>query len=138
MTLEIVQVPCFTDNYAILLHESTSGETLCVDAPEARPILSALADKGWKLTTLSITHPTTRDHVGGIKQIKKDITGAKHTARQAEARDIPELDETLSEGDQHHLAGTRSTSSKPPAIPVAISAYTGQKINCCLPAIPCS
>ena len=103
MTLEIVQVPCFTDNYAILLHESTSGETLCVDAPEARPILSALADKGWKLTTLLITHKH-QDHVGGIKQIK-DITGAKTYGPAAEAREIPELDETLSEGDRITFAG---------------------------------
>lgn len=103
MTLEIIQVPCFTDNYAILLHESTSGETLCVDAPEARPILSALSEKGWKLTTLLITHKH-HDHVGGIKQIK-DITGAKTYGPAAEARDIPELDETLNEGDRITFAG---------------------------------
>jgi hydroxyacylglutathione hydrolase len=103
MTLEIIQVPCFTDNYAILLHEDTTGETLCVDAPEARPILQALAEKGWKLTTLLITHKHA-DHVGGIKQLK-EIMGCKTYGPKAEARDIPELDESLTEGDSITFAG---------------------------------
>lgn len=103
MTLEIVQIPCFTDNYAILLHEPKTGETLCVDAPDARPILSALAERGWKLTALLITHKHA-DHVGGIKQLK-DISRCKVYGPSAEARDIPELDEQLSEGDRIEFAG---------------------------------
>lgn len=103
MTLEIVQVPCLKDNYAILLHEDTTGETLCVDAPEARPILSALAERDWKLNTLLITHKHA-DHVGGSKQLK-DIMGCKIYGPKAEAKDIPELDETLSEGDEISFAG---------------------------------
>ena len=42
MPLDLVTVPCLSDNYAYLVHDAASGETALVDAPEAAPILAAL------------------------------------------------------------------------------------------------
>lgn len=96
MSLQIVLIPCYTDNYAVLLHDQNSKETICIDAPEARPILSALSERNWSLNTLLITHHH-QDHISGIDQIK-EITGAKTYGPEAEKLQIPNLDETVKEG----------------------------------------
>lgn len=103
MSLETILVPCFTDNYAVLVHDTASNKTLCVDAPEARPILSALSERDWQLDTLLITHHH-HDHIGGNDQLKS-ITGTKIIGPEAEKRQIPNMDETVSDGDEIEFAG---------------------------------
>ena len=38
MPLEIITLPCLSDNYAYLLHDAKSGQTALVDAPEATAV----------------------------------------------------------------------------------------------------
>ena len=64
MPIEIVQVPCLTDNYAVLVHDSSAGLTACIDAPEAAPIAATLRSRGWRLTHLLITHHHGDDDLG--------------------------------------------------------------------------
>lgn len=97
MSLETILVPCYTDNYAVLLHDDKTNKTICIDAPEARPILSALSERNWSLDTLLITHHH-KDHIAGIDQIK-EITGAKTYGPEAEKLQIPGLDELVKEGN---------------------------------------
>ncbi|PJN94868.1 hydroxyacylglutathione hydrolase, partial [Amaricoccus sp. HAR-UPW-R2A-40] len=66
MPVEIVTIPCLTDNYAYLVHDPATGETLLVDAPEAEPIEAALEARGWRLTTILITHHHA-DHIGAVE-----------------------------------------------------------------------
>ena len=42
MPLELVTIPCLSDNYAYLVHDDKSGETAVFDVPEAGPILETL------------------------------------------------------------------------------------------------
>ena len=42
MPLEIVTIPCLSDNYAFLAHDAVTGQTALIDAPEAAPVLKAL------------------------------------------------------------------------------------------------
>lgn len=56
MPLEIVTIPCLSDNYAFLAHDAASGETALVDIPEAAPILAELDKRGWTLSHILITH----------------------------------------------------------------------------------
>ena len=49
MTIEIITIPCLSDNYAFLLHDQDTGTTALIDAPEAYPIQRVLDDKGWNL-----------------------------------------------------------------------------------------
>lgn len=97
MPLEIRTVPCLADNYAFLAHDTESKQTALVDAPEAAPILEALADTGWTLTDVLITHHHY-DHVDGLHEIL-----AKHPARvtgaRADTHRLPPLDVQVSEGD---------------------------------------
>ena len=68
MPLEIVTIPCLQDNYAFLGHDRDSGGTFLVDAPEPGPILAALADRGWTLDHVLLTHHHW-DHVDGLAGI---------------------------------------------------------------------
>lgn len=103
MPLETILVPCLTDNYAVLVHDADTGKTLCVDAPDARPIQTALAEKNWKLDTILITH-RHYDHVEGL-ELLKNVYKAKVIGPAAEAQHIPSLDEKVSEGASLEFAG---------------------------------
>jgi hydroxyacylglutathione hydrolase len=98
MSVEIRLVPCLSDNYAVLLHDSDI--TALIDAPEAAPIEKALDQEGWKLTHILITHHHS-DHVDGIAALKKKY-GAKVIGPRNDG-DIPMIDEKVSEGDSVRL-----------------------------------
>lgn len=103
MPLEIVTIPCLSDNYAYLAHDAASGETALVDAPEAAPILEALKDRGWRLSHVLLTHHHW-DHVDGL-----DAILAEHPAQvvgaAADAHRLPDLDLQVAEGDSFALGG---------------------------------
>ncbi len=61
---------CLKDNYGVLLHDSESGATASIDAPEAAPIEEALKATGWKLTDILVTHHHA-DHTAGIAALKE-------------------------------------------------------------------
>jgi hydroxyacylglutathione hydrolase len=88
---------CLKDNYGVLLHDPSTGTTAAIDAPEAAPIEAALAEMGWRLTDILITHHHG-DHTGGIAELKK-----KHLCRviapRKEASKIASVDVTVREGD---------------------------------------
>jgi len=88
---------CLKDNYGVLLHDPSTGATAAIDAPEAAPIEAALAERGWRLTDILVTHHHA-DHTGGIAELKK-----KHLCRvvapRKEATKIQNIDVTVREGD---------------------------------------
>jgi hydroxyacylglutathione hydrolase len=89
--------PCLSDNYGFLLHEPESGETACIDTPEADKILAEAEALGWRITQIWNTH-WHPDHAGGNERIKQ-ATGCRVLAPAGEAARIPAVDETVSEGD---------------------------------------
>ena len=103
MPLEIVTVPCLRDNYAFLGHNAETGETFLVDVPEAAPILKALADRGWSLSTVLITHHHP-DHIDGLAEVLARYE-AKVVGAASDAERLPALDKQVSEGDVLEIAG---------------------------------
>ena len=95
MPLELVTIPCLSDNYAYLVHDSDSGETAVVDVPEAAPILAALQDRHWQLSEIWITHHHG-DHIDGIPELRA-ATGAMVVGAEADAHRLPPLDLALPE-----------------------------------------
>lgn len=93
MPLELVTVPCLSDNYAYLIHDTETGETAVVDVPEAAPIIAALAERGWRLSDIWITHHHD-DHIQGIPELRA-ATGARVIGAAADAHRLPPLDLTL-------------------------------------------
>lgn len=97
MALEVVTVPCVSDNYAFVAHDAATGATAVVDVPEAAPILNALRERGWKASHILITHHHD-DHVAGVKALAA-ATGARVIGAAADAHRLPRLDEAVKEGD---------------------------------------
>lgn len=97
MPLEILTIPCLSDNYAFLAHDATSGDTALIDVPEAAPILAELKARGWRLTHVLLTHHHA-DHVQGVGAVL-----AEHDAivigAAADAHRLPSLDIAVTEGD---------------------------------------
>ena len=103
MPLEIVTVPCRSDNYAFLIHDGESGVTALVDAPETAPIEAALRERGWGLDEIWITHHHG-DHVEGVDDLRAAF-GAKVTGGAADAHRLPALDREVGDGDSFEFAG---------------------------------
>ena len=95
--LEIYQFPTRSDNYGVLIHDPETGATAAIDAPEAEPILAALAEKGWRLTDILVTHHHA-DHTAGIDALKTK-TGCTVYGPAREAGLIRGLDVEVKEGD---------------------------------------
>ncbi len=110
---EIVAVRCLKDNYAWLLH--ANGRTALFDAPEAAPILSALAERGWRLDRILLTHHH-HDHVGAVPELVA-ATGAAVTGAAADAHRLPPLDVAVAPGDTAEAAGL-------PAAVIDVSGHT--------------
>ncbi|WP_456389838.1 hydroxyacylglutathione hydrolase [Profundibacter sp.] len=97
MSLQIATIPCRSDNYAFLLHDTDSGQTALVDAPEAAPIINELDRRGWTLTQILITHHHY-DHIDGVEELRAKYA-AKVIGAKADAYRLPPLDLELVEGD---------------------------------------
>jgi len=102
MPIEIVTVPCLSDNYAFLIHDSASGQTALVDAPESAPIQAALSARGWSLSHILITHHHG-DHIDGVADLRS--SGVKVIGAGADAHRLPALDHMVADGDQFDFAG---------------------------------
>jgi len=103
MPLEIITIPCLSDNYAFLAHDAASGDTALIDAPEAGPILAALNARGWTLSHVLLTHHHW-DHVDGLADILAQQP-AKVIGAAADAYRLPPLDVQVSEGDTFDIGG---------------------------------
>ena len=99
--LDLVTIPCRSDNYAFLVHDAATGETALVDAPEAAPIAAELERRGWTLTDILITHHHG-DHVEGVPALR---AGARVIGAAADAHRLPELDLAVQDGDTITVCG---------------------------------
>jgi hydroxyacylglutathione hydrolase len=101
--LDVVLLPCLSDNYCVLLHAPESGETAAIDAPDAGAIRVALSERNWRLNEIFVTHHHT-DHTAGIAELK-GLYGARVTGPEAEADRIPGLTRPVAEGSRFDFAG---------------------------------
>jgi len=105
--LMFYQFPCLSDNYGVLVHDPSSGDTASIDAPEADAIETALQEKGWKLTHIFVTHHHW-DHTQGIAELKSRH-GCHVIGPAKEADRIETLDDTKNDGDRFTFGGQNVT-----------------------------
>ena len=106
--LEVVPVPCLSDNYAYLLIDRDTGTAIVVDPSEASPVEKALLEEGVKLEAIWCTHHHF-DHVGGNLELAAAHAGIAvlGSAHDAQAQQIPGLTRALRDGEEI-LFGARS------------------------------
>lgn len=103
MPLEIITVPCLSDNYAFLIHASETNTVAVVDVPEANPIQHELEKRNWTLTDILITHHHD-DHIAGVESLQ-GATGARVHGAVADTARLPPLDKAYREGDTIDFVG---------------------------------
>ena len=108
MALKIVRVPVLADNYAWLIHDDASGQTVAVDPGDGNPMLHAALDRGWTIDAIWNTH-WHPDHVGGNETI-----GAPVTAPAAEVLKIGRVDHPIAEGDTIAIGEHRAAVMRVP------------------------
>jgi len=110
MPLQIHQFPCLADNYGYLIHDPASGETACIDTPDAAEYLAQAKAKNWRITQIWNTH-WHADHAGGNEAIKA-ATNCTITAPAGDAAKIAGVDRKVDQSDT-----------------VTLGAYSAQVIN---------
>ncbi|MEW6438946.1 MAG: hydroxyacylglutathione hydrolase [Pseudomonadota bacterium] len=99
MSLQIHQFLCLSDNLCVLLHDTATGATAAIDAPDATPIVAALERKGWALSDILLTHHHA-DHIQGVPGLKAAFPDVRVSGPALEADKIGELDRELGDGDK--------------------------------------
>lgn len=99
--LELVTLRCLRDNYAYLIHGD--GQTALIDAPEAGPVLEALAARGWQLDHILLTHHHD-DHIQAVTELVA-ASGAQVWGNGSDAARLPPLDHPLTTGETVSLCG---------------------------------
>jgi len=96
-------IPAFEDNYFWLVHDADSTDAWVVDPGAAEPVEKSLAALGLRLTGILVTHHHA-DHTGGVSQLAE-----RHAARVVgpASERIPQIQQTLSDGDEVEIAGAR-------------------------------
>ncbi len=95
--LEILQFPCWEDNYGVLIHDASAGVTASIDAPEESAVRQALREAGLKLTHIFTTHHH-HDHVEGHSGLKRETSCRIYGSAQDASR-IPGIDVEINDGD---------------------------------------
>lgn len=103
MKLQIITVPCLSDNYSFLVHNPESSETLVVDVPEYEPVMAELIRRDWKLSEILITHHH-HDHIAGVDRLRSK-TGASVVGSPEDSRRLPKLDMHAQPGDNFSVCG---------------------------------
>ena len=98
MTTQVYQFMCLKDNFGVLIHNSTTGATASIDAPDGAAIIAAANAKNWRLTDALITHHHA-DHTQGIPDLKAAFPDLRVVGPQKEAARIASLDIAVEEGD---------------------------------------
>lgn len=99
--LVIHQIAVLNDNFVYLVHDPDSGETAAVDPAVAGPVMDTLAEKGWSLSHILITHHHP-DHTGGNMELK-EATGCTIVGAASDAERIPGIDVRLDEGESFSI-----------------------------------
>ncbi len=117
--IEIRLFPARDDNYGVLVHDTVSGATATIDAPEEDAILDALEETGWRLSDIFVTHHHY-DHVEAVKALKERF-GARVVASRydTDAARVPEVDRAVDDGERIFLG----------AVPVEVIAVPGHTLG---------
>lgn len=111
----IYTLPCLSDNYAYVVHNSASGTAAVVDVPEAGPLVDKISELNVPVTDIFLTHHHW-DHIDGLPDLQAALTGplsqapARVIGAKTDAHRLPTLDQAVSPGDRLTLCGIEGLS----------------------------
>ncbi len=104
MTLNIIALPAFTDNY--IFHFTTpDGLSIIVDPGDADPVISHLEENNLSLDVILLTHHHN-DHTGGVDALRAKYN-CKIWGPSKEKNRIPDMD-VLLRNEKHYELGDLS------------------------------
>jgi hydroxyacylglutathione hydrolase len=74
-SVTIYTLPCLSDNYAYVVHNSASGTAAVVDVPEAGPLVDKISELNVPVTDIFLTHHHW-DHIDGLPDLQAALTGS--------------------------------------------------------------
>ena len=95
--MQIIPIPCLSDNYAYIVNDNISKTVGVVDPSEALPVISFLKKNNLKLNYILNTHHHF-DHIGGNIELKK-LYNAKVVGFNGDKNRIPGIDITLNDNE---------------------------------------
>ena len=122
MVAQIHQFLCLSDNFGVLIRDPETGRTATIDAPDAAPILEALAATGWGLTDILVTHHHA-DHTQGIPGLKARFPQVRVVGPAKEADTIGCLDVAVGETDFVELGALKAAVIEVPGHTAGHIAY---------------
>jgi hydroxyacylglutathione hydrolase len=122
--VEVIVVPCLTDNYAYFLRPEGSDTVALVDASEAGPVLQALETHGLKLGAILSTHHH-HDHVGGNEELVAHFPGIPVYGSAHDRGRIPKQTHFVAHGDTLDVVGLRLECLLVPAHTLGAVSYAG-------------
>ena len=95
--MQIIPIPCLTDNYAYIINDNISKIVGVVDPSEATPVIAFLKKKNLQLNYILNTHHHF-DHIGGNLELKK-MYNAKIVGFENDKKRIPGIDIALTDNE---------------------------------------
>jgi len=105
--LDVTPIPCLEDNYAYLLVDGATGRVGVVDAPEAEPIVAALAERGLRLDAILCTHHHW-DHTGANEELAAVYPGLTIVGFSGDRGRIPGQTDFLADGEVFAVGASRA------------------------------
>jgi len=96
--MQVIPIPCLSDNYAYIINDNNSKVVGVVDPSEAKPVVTFLKKKNLKLNYILNTHHHF-DHIGGNLELKK-IYNAEIVGFFNDKHRIPGIDITLRDNEK--------------------------------------
>ena len=96
--MQIIPIPCLSDNYAYIINDKDSKTVGVVDPSESLPIISYLKKNNLNLNYILNTHHHF-DHIGGNIELKK-LYNAKVIGFLGDKHRIPGIDITLKNNEK--------------------------------------
>ena len=103
--MQIIPVPCLTDNYAYIVIGNNNKTVGVVDPSESLPIINFLKEKNLKLNYILNTHHHF-DHIGGNIELKK-IYNSKIVGFEGDKYRIPGIDIMLKDNEEWNFGKSK-------------------------------
>ena len=130
MTAQTHLFLCLKDNFGVLLHDPKAAPPPPSTRRRPAPWRPRCAATGWRLTDILVTHHH-HDHTGGIEELKERHR-CRVVAPDAEADGIPEVDETVREGDRVRVGALEARVIETPGHTAGHISFTCSRRQTCL------